>query len=61
MAAELSKEDIQAYIDNEGEHCPWCSSEHGVDQQRSGLKVCMNPVCNHEWHDKTSIVGVDEQ
>lgn len=57
---KLTKEQIQAYIDNEGEHCPYCESEHGVDDTLSPLKHCLNPECKKRWVDVISLCDISE-
>lgn len=55
----LTKEAIQAYVDNEGNHCPYCESEHGLDNN-SGMCECRNPDCGKTWEDVTEIIGIEE-
>ena len=61
----ITKEQLQAYIDNEGEHCPYCESEHGVwDNGVAHSKMtCLNPDCKKVWYEDTeiTIIGVTEE
>lgn len=57
---ELTDKQIQAYIDNEGEHCPYCESEHGVWNNYADHKICQNPSCEKEWDDETIIAGIKQ-
>ena len=56
----LTQKQIQEYIDNEGLHCPYCESDHGVDEQSDGHVVCMNPDCAKEWDNDIQIIGICE-
>ena len=54
----LTKQQIQDYIDNEGEHCPYCESDHGISEH-CGFVTCLNPRCKKEWTNVLRIVGIE--
>lgn len=56
---KLTQEDIQLYVDNEGNHCPYCESEHGIDNH-NGCCECRNPDCEEKWEDQIEIIGITE-
>jgi len=56
----LTDEQIKAYIDNEGDHCPYCESEHGIWNDYADHVKCLNPACEKEWNELTGLNGIEE-